>query len=298
MLSVLRDNASAFSVRIAQAETRLTRYGDTLEQLKAKAEEFGAAQRQALSAEMAAAIDQLEQALKKQVGTFGQDAIAVRLYELSLKGATDQQLEFTRSLADQLTQLQAQAKIDSTVDSVTQRLREQIDTFGFGASEIDRYKLAIAGASEEQVNFVKHLQDQFAVMEKQAGLKTRAQEIRDELRTPAERLRARLEELQGLFKEGFFDESEFERMTARIKALASPDVRSSARSSPQLQAFEARFLTKAPASVRGKDFQQETAGNTKKALNAAAKQTKLLASSLEKLEQLVDRMPVIRIARI
>ena len=142
----------------------------------------------------AEAIQQQVDALQEQAATLGLSSEQLALYRLEADGASESQLALARA---------ATATIDAFTKSeaireTTVALQQEADTVALTSRELIAYKLALQGASAEQIATAQSLQD---VIDKQADLKnltSDAVSVFDSTRTAAERYAITLEKLQEL----------------------------------------------------------------------------------------------------
>ena len=122
--------------------------------------------------------DDLTASLLTQIDTFGLsqrevkvlalEQEAARVAAMAIDDATRDEAESlrlaadeARALADELTAMEAAAKLDAALEKTNASLREQIATAGMSADEVERWKLAQMGATETQLAHIAALQ-QFA----------------------------------------------------------------------------------------------------------------------------------------
>lgn len=121
-----------------------------------------------------AALDQVTRRLQEQLATAGMSADQIERYRLAQQGATQEQLDAvtvlqsqvnaTRAQADAGREAEAKAKqLATSVEQVSDQLREQIATAGMSADQIARWKLAQQGATQAQLDAVAALQKESAV---------------------------------------------------------------------------------------------------------------------------------------
>lgn len=142
---------------------------DQMEAFKASQEEYRK-QRESI-AETIAAYEQ--QTVQMQLS-----GDALESHKLAQAGATEAELAQLAALQAQRAAVQGQLDaaeearqqqeaLRGNRDETTAQLREQIATYGMTADEIERYRLAQAGASADELASVKGLQDQLADLQRQ-----------------------------------------------------------------------------------------------------------------------------------
>ena len=163
------------------------------------------------SSKLQASIDQVTAALELQIDTYGMTSAEVERYKLAQAGANDEQLrtvEYLQELAaandaaaeaerkrDE-TEKQAiatQEQIASSIQNAKDELQLQLDTYGMTSNEIERYKLAQAGATDADLMQISILQDLIAAKEKKSEADKLATEQAKQLADDIESYTAELE---------------------------------------------------------------------------------------------------------
>jgi len=96
---------------------------------------------------LASDIEQFNRSLEKQIAIFGQAGNAAALYDLQLRGATEEQLQKAKELDVQLQSLQANKGID---DQIAQ-WKLASETVGMTARQVEIYKASLNDATKERV---------------------------------------------------------------------------------------------------------------------------------------------------
>lgn len=168
----------------AMATNPVTEFAARAQKLAAELESMGDAARSSASAidalagrndELGAgmdsafdAADKLAQRLYDQARTFGMSAREAEIYLATVNGATEAQVEYLHMIDAWLTAKEQEAEAlrkareeaernaDANLDLI-RSLEEQVATFGMSAAEIDLYRAAMRGASEEQLEQIRNL---------------------------------------------------------------------------------------------------------------------------------------------
>lgn len=105
--------------------------------------------------------------------------------------------------------------VGDAIKGVTDKLQEQVATFGKSASEVELYKLAQQGATAEQLAGARALTEQLKGLEKskkaQDDLENFAKGLKDKTLTPLEKYRQELGKVQEAFDKGLIDQTTFDR---------------------------------------------------------------------------------------
>jgi len=118
---------------------------------------------------------------------------------------------------------------NEAVTGFTDKLQEQIDTFGMSSREAEISKLASAGASAEFLNMALALDQELTAKEASAAAseKLRAEleslasegvSLTESLRTPAEEFEATIDDLLGLLNVGAINDETFRRAAEKAKS--------------------------------------------------------------------------------
>jgi hypothetical protein len=100
----------------------------------------------------------------------------------------------------------ATTAVGEAIKKATDKLKEQIDTFGKTSSELEIYKLKVAGATDEELKGLTAMSDKLKALEKQ-GLPDFAKGLADRLKNPVEKYREELGKLRDSFNAGLIDKS-------------------------------------------------------------------------------------------
>ena len=171
----------------------------------------------------------LTKSLKLQSETFGMSATAASIYKLQVEGATEAQLELARSYAAVIEQQEKQKGINAISD----KLKEQIDLYGKTAREIELWKAAQMGASEEELKAMKAMVDKLDALDAQKkatedqekymdNLKKKAENFYEQTRTPLEKYQAEIKELDELLASGMLDQDTYNRAVKSAEEKISP----------------------------------------------------------------------------
>lgn len=221
------DSVNAGNIKEANAEyvALLT----TVKTLDAASQELQASETKMLEqiaaaqSQMESAVAKLENKLEEQIDTFGMSAAQADLYKLSLDGATAEQLANAQALAELLEAHERFANVEKMIAS----LQEQADLFGKSAAEVELYKLALAGATDEQIKMAEAILAQIDALREQEQWAKKAERVFEQTRTPLERYAKELEELEELFRRGLIDQETFARAREDAQSrLAQADQRS------------------------------------------------------------------------
>ena len=143
--------------------------------------------------------------IAKTLGTWKKDAsdaaneVASKVKETLGKGNADQ--------------------LAGSVSEVTDKLKEQLATFGMTASEIEVYKLAQMGATKAQIDDVKALSEQITAKEKSKkvddDLKSFAKSLTEKVKTPVEAYLADVAKINDAVSKGFLDPKDVDKAKAQ-----------------------------------------------------------------------------------
>ena len=96
-------------------------------------------------------------------------------------------------------------------------LQQQADTFGMTSREVELYKHAMAGATQEVLDAIAALDEQLTAMERQQDLMREGERVTEEMRNPLEKFNARMEQLNDLLKAGAINEETFRRAAKKAR---------------------------------------------------------------------------------
>lgn len=147
----------------------------------------------------------LNKSLEKQAATIGMTANEARLYELSLKKVTAEQLANTRALMEFVEIAQQRLKLNEALRETLGHLHQSVILFGESADAIKLYTLSLAGASDEQLKTVERLQ-----------LLHKGLQVTKDVLTPAETAGMRIAELDKLLKEGVISQEVYSRAVDKV----------------------------------------------------------------------------------
>ncbi|MFO0863546.1 MAG: hypothetical protein U0744_02610 [Gemmataceae bacterium] len=176
------------------------------------------------SSEMKNAIEETTLALMEQAQTFGMSQREIDRWRLSMQLADqglsqsqiDEQLAGIDFFMETIDRYQLEADINKTADT----LQEQIDTFGMSAQEIERYRLQMRGASDEDLAFIDVLNEELRQLrEKQKemeefaswldSLQSEADKVAESVKSPLEKFNEEFDKLQELFAMGLISADQY-----------------------------------------------------------------------------------------
>lgn len=140
--------------------------------------------------------------LKEQIDTVGMTSDEVELYKLTLMGLDAPQERFIQSLIRGNEALKEQAQLADDVAELERSLTEQINTFGMSTSQIELYKLAMRGATEEDLAWAKSLQENLDVMKAHEARLDKARSLTEKYMDPQKKFAETSKELFNLYKDG------------------------------------------------------------------------------------------------
>jgi len=166
-------------------------------------------------------IGDLTNSLQTQADTFGMSSRWVEFYKLMVKGATVADLELAASLARTLDAMDKQ----KAIDDIGNKLADQIDTYGMTSHEIEVYRAAQMGASEEDLAAISAMAQKLTELDAQKkafddqqkyyeSLEKKAQQFYEQTRTPVEKYEEEIRQLQELLDNGLLDNDTFGRAVA------------------------------------------------------------------------------------
>lgn len=116
------------------------------------------------------------------------------------------------------------SKLGESVDKLTEKLRDQVATFGLSSTEAEIFRLAQQGATEAELAEARALAGQLAGMEASRDARKRmaddAKALYESTRTPLERMEAEVAKARDLLAAGLIDQSTFDRAVAAARAEA------------------------------------------------------------------------------
>lgn len=176
------------------------------------------------------------------------------------------------------------------VDSASkliQKLQDQVDVFGMTSNEAEIYRLTQAGVSEELIKQAQLLDDQLKALNDQKkvqdDLSNRAKSIFEETRTPMEKFKKEVAELDQLFLDGFIDGNTLNRATEKaFEKLPKPEIDTEVK----LASASVRGSSEARSNILAFRNQNAKDQTPKNHLSEAKAQTQLLKTiaSTEKIQ--------------
>lgn len=182
----------------------------------------------------------------------------------------------------------AQLKLAGDVAKLTDKLREQVATFGMTSTEADLYKLSQQGATEADLAQAKALAGQLRAMEDTADARKKmegdAKGLIDATRTPFEKFEAEIAHARQLFDAGLIDQATLDRATTAANADlgtaptagAAALEAGSAEARSAVLAFQRRGQT-------GREPIQDVARNTERQVTAQRTTNDLLGRLLDRV---------------
>lgn len=155
-------------------------------------------------------VDEVAKALAdvdEQLALFGQDESFVKAFKLEGLGATNAQLAEYRDKLAQLEQLKTGEEIQKTIDALV----KERDEFGLTNEQLAIHRLALQGASSEQITFAKSVIDSANAAREQQQTIEEGKRVFEETRTPLERYEAELAKLNDLLQRGAIDWNTYAR---------------------------------------------------------------------------------------
>jgi len=104
------------------------------------------------------ALTKTTDALAEQIVTADMSADEIQRWRLAIAGATEQTLESVAAMQRQAEAAKKAAELQANIKKTTDALREQAATAGMSAEQIERWRLAIAGATEQTLESVAAMQ--------------------------------------------------------------------------------------------------------------------------------------------
>ena len=184
------------------------------------------------------AIEELTKKYKEEIATKGMSARQAEIWRLSHEGATDVML---RGLREMDAQIKAMELRDNVKD-LTDKLVDQIKTFGMTSREIEIYRLKMDGASDAMLRAAKAARDVLTAMEKHKEIMDRGKKRMEEHRTPLEKYRETVSALREELAHGAISPRVFSEGLREALAVFDKEVKLKVR--PELvtgiEAFDAR----------------------------------------------------------
>jgi hypothetical protein len=201
---------------------------------------------------------------------------ATEAYNLSLKGATAEQIASATAVANQLDQMEQTKKIQE----MNNEFMEQAYLVGMLPKEIAVYKAFLAGATAEQAKFAGSLAEQADNMEK-------AKEVTESNMTPLETYTKKLKELDALKASGSISQETYDRAKQKAKGEYESDALPSTPFSSAMEqgSAEARSTVlnfQAAGMMNLDDPAKETAKNTQKQVEQGDAMLGLLGKLVDK----------------
>jgi|GEM_PF-3355086 len=146
--------------------------------------------------QQAQSLADLTQEWKTQAATIGMSAREAEIYRLQIQGIDTSKLE---ELNRVLTAQEGASALTAGVDSLTNSLREQVETFGMSSTEIELYRLRLQGATEAQLEAAAASAEQLKALTEQQKQQQRANDLIEKHRSPAEKFKTAQAELKELY---------------------------------------------------------------------------------------------------
>lgn len=295
----LKDEQAAFDEVVEKSR----RFAESWKELKQAQEEFRAAET------IEDQITALTRVIKLQEKLMEQDE------QVGSSKAFQRQLDNNRQTLERLNeQLAANAEraaqvtkeevdLQKSIEDITDKLKEQIATFGQSADAVDLYRLKLAGATEEQIKGVRQLQDSLRALnerreaemkaareveQRQKQLQAEAESLRSAYRTPQERLTDELNKIRELRAGGFLTAAEAARLSGRARRAAAPS-RAASAGVESLDATFRRIQTSVlDPQKRLAQLMQSTASNTQSMASATKTSAERLGEILDTLRDAVN----------
>jgi hypothetical protein len=142
----------------------------------------------------------LIKSLHQQAAEFGKTEAEVQRMRLAARGLDADWLATIATLQTRIAANENLAEANKQVGEITKSLKEQIATAGMTAEQTERYKLAQAGATAEQLAGVAALQQQALLVKEAVDAKKKADEVKSQQQKDiADRIRAVKDETALLF---------------------------------------------------------------------------------------------------
>ena len=167
-------------------------------------------------------------ALVKEAATFGQTAAQAKLYEIEISKAGPKQMEFSRAVAESITQMEQQKGIQDIINALVR----EAATFGMTANQIKLYDLQLAKAGPKQMEFtravmdsLKTLNDNKAALQEMVSaadayedsLISLATTIETEALTREQVFQSEIDQLQELMQAGLLSQDAFDWKRAQLE---------------------------------------------------------------------------------
>ncbi len=163
------------------------------------------------AAELQGNIEELTTRLREQAATVGMSSDQAEIWKLQQQGATDAALSEVRALQQQSAALERQEELRKNVGALTDRLREQIATFGMSSDQIEIWKLRQQGATQAELQTVQVMQIHKAALDDQKKAMDEGKQLADQYATPQEKLAKRMQDLARLYRVGAIDLRTYQR---------------------------------------------------------------------------------------
>lgn len=108
-------------------------------------------------------IEQMNLSLEKQIAIFGQAGTASQVYDLRMRGATEEQIAKLQELDSQLQAMQK----NKGIDDLTKQWQMQADTVGMTSRQIEIYKASLDDATKSRVPELQAIDAQLTQQEQQ-----------------------------------------------------------------------------------------------------------------------------------
>ncbi len=247
--------------------------------------------------ELGKAVDVLREKLQTAIATFGDTSIAVELYKLQLRGATEQQLEMSQALEAELEGLRsieqefekAGAAAGTAAGRIASLLNEiEVLSGRATADELELIDLDNLGLAEHQLNAIRTLMEDRARLQGDRALQDEADALKRAAQTEKQRLKQELDRVAALQQAG--------ALTAREAEIIRQSIKDRGRQSPVFQAaFEGlqatfRRIQSAAATPSQGDPTVQAVDKGTRATQDVVTATKAETAVSEKVKGGIDRL--------
>lgn len=170
--------------------------------------------------------------------------------------------EMVAGLTDAVTEA-APAAIDPLVQALTddigkleEKIQEQINTFGMAGNAVEIYKLQQRGATEEQLRAAKALDEELKLLEKEAKLKQKAEQLIKKHITPLQKFTEGQNELNEMLEKGLIDVHTHTEAMAELRNAFDKDMKVKIT----VEGVDAALAGTAEAEARLRQFRANAAG--------------------------------------
>lgn len=233
-------------------------------------------------------VKKLTDALKEQIATVGLSAEALEARKIAVAGATVEQIRYAESLADNLAVAKNRAEVDKTIEG----LRVYRDELGLDNGQLTLQRIALAGATTDQLNYAKAIIDGTRVIEDRIAKQQEIQKLADDFKkkfnnSEAKNLGNQISATQTLVddpRSGFGKEDQKKALVGQNK-----DLFAGSQELIDLQLDKFKSMYEQIDLLRQKDIiSEETAAKSKAAINVQEQQLRLqgAATTFSTLAQL------------